>query len=91
MEFGCTQVSDFGLSIPLDTGQTGRRSRQMGTLAYCGPEVCQGDEVSFASDVYSFGVILWELYTAERPYAGMSEYQIIAKKVCSHNARELYQ
>lgn len=52
-----------------------------GTLAYCGPEVLSNIDGSFASDVYSFGVILWELYTAQAPYAGLSEWEVFKRKV----------
>lgn len=28
-------------------------------------------------DVYAFGVVLWEMYTAQRPWAGMRQAQIV--------------
>ncbi len=30
-----------------------------------------------AADTYSFGVLLWEMYTGQRPWAGMLQMQII--------------
>ncbi len=32
---------------------------------------------SQAADTYSFGVLLWEMYTGQRPWAGMLQMQII--------------
>lgn len=84
--FWVNQVSDFGLSISLKTDETGFRGGGLHNVLYCAPEVCLENEVSFASDVFSFGVILWEMYTARAPFAGMTENQIRVKKVCPHNA-----
>lgn len=33
--------------------------------------------MSHAVDVYAFGVVLWELYTAQRAWAGMRQAQIV--------------
>ena len=38
--------------------------------------------MSHAVDVYAFGVVLWEMYTAQRPWAGMRQAQIV-HTVCS--------
>ncbi len=75
------QVSDFGLSVLLETDQAYATTQQRGTLGYCGPEVLSGNQLSLETDVYSFGVILWEMYTAATPYDGMNEMQIVLHKV----------
>ena len=34
------------------------------------PELLRDGQLSKAADVYAFGVLLWEMYVAERPWAG---------------------
>lgn len=43
---------------------------------------CDAGSMSHAVDVYAFGVVLWEMYTAQRPWAGMRQAQIV-HTVCS--------
>ena len=41
------------------------------------PELLTTGRLSKAADTYSFGVLLWEMYTGQRPWAGMLQMQII--------------
>eukprot|EP00884_Botryococcus_braunii_P022589 jgi/Botrbrau1/9013/Bobra.0148s0115.1 len=86
------KVSDFGLSVIVKPGQMNSTNMLRGALAYCGPEVLNDVDNSFASlfasDVYSFGVVLWELYTRQVPYAGLSELEIVTRKVYSPGAAD---
>jgi len=52
-----------------------------GTVTHMPPELLMENRLSKAADVYSFGVVLWELYTGERPWAGLRHAQIITAKV----------
>lgn len=33
--------------------------------------------LSKAADTYAFGVLLWEMYTGQRPWAGMLQMQVL--------------
>lgn len=48
----------------------------------CNSKVSAAGAMSHAVDVYAFGVVLWELYTAQRAWAGMRQAQIV-HTVCS--------
>lgn len=41
------------------------------------PELLTTGRLSKAADTYSFGVLLWEMYTGQRPWAGMLQMQVI--------------
>ena len=40
------------------------------------PEVLRDEPSNEKSDVYSFGVILWELFTLQQPWNGLSPAQV---------------
>ncbi|KAL0042531.1 hypothetical protein WJX79_002568 [Trebouxia sp. C0005] len=51
-----------------------------GTLTYMPPELLLHGTVSCAVDVYSLSVLLWEMYTGQQPYKGLTEAQIVDSK-----------
>jgi len=68
-------VMDFGLARQVGSDSDIRLTRQgaiLGSPAYMSPEQVEGDIESIgpASDIYSLGVLLYELLTAELPFAG---------------------
>ncbi len=69
------QVADFGLART-STAQYIMTQTQ-GTLTHMPPEVLAEGKVTKSADVYAFGVILWEMFTGERPFAGMRQAQIL--------------
>ncbi|KAK9810348.1 hypothetical protein WJX72_009180 [[Myrmecia] bisecta] len=76
------KVSDFGLSrIHIGTGAVATET--YGTVTHMPPELLSEGRLSKAADVYSFGVLLWELYTGQRPWAGLRHVQVIAHKMRS--------
>ncbi|KAK9916138.1 hypothetical protein WJX75_009083 [Coccomyxa subellipsoidea] len=75
------KVSDFGLSMLFKPGQEQAVAMQHGTLAFMPPELLTNDILSYATDVYSFGMLLWEMIACKTPYAGLSEQQIIHRKL----------
>uniref|UniRef100_A0A383WJF9 Protein kinase domain-containing protein n=1 Tax=Tetradesmus obliquus TaxID=3088 RepID=A0A383WJF9_TETOB len=65
------KVSDFGLSLCVDPGETHVSSVHAGTLTHMAPELLMHGRCSRASDVYSYGVLLWELATGGKAFAGI--------------------
>lgn len=56
------KISDFGLSRALQTGETHRSTRTMGTVTHMAPELLRAGKMSAAGDVYAFGIMskwLW--------------------------------
>ena len=48
----------------------------IGTSKYMAPEVMKGDEYGKMADIWSLGVTLYELWTGEKAYKGMSETEV---------------
>ncbi|KAK9865060.1 hypothetical protein WJX84_008297 [Apatococcus fuscideae] len=69
------KVSDFGLSRVLD--EDTYYTKTYGTVTHMPPELMLHGSLSRATDVYSFGVLLWELYTGQRPWAGLRQPKIV--------------
>ena len=68
------QVADFGMSrIHSDLQQ----ACSQGTITHMPPELlCEG-QMHRSTDVWSFGILLWEMYTGQRPWHGMSYKQLM--------------
>lgn len=79
---GRPKIADFGLvrflypdtaapSEEKDGSESGitRTGFVVGTIGYMSPEQARGDPVGPESDIFVFGVLLYELLTAERPFA----------------------
>lgn len=69
-------VTDFGLAlqsvasdegVSLSTGQG-----ILGTPAYMAPEQLEGRPATNAADIYALGLVIYEMVTAEKPFAGDS-------------------
>jgi serine/threonine protein kinase len=64
-------LTDFGLAKRAGTaaGLTGV-DQMLGTVDYVAPEQIEGSEPDARGDVYSLGCVLFEMLTAEPPFAG---------------------
>ena len=71
---GQVKITDFGLAAP-DESVTGAEALA-GTPQYMAPEQWMGGEVSGQSDLYSLGLVLYELFTGESPFGGMTPAEI---------------
>lgn len=83
VEEGCpvVKVADFGLSrnfngIGTVTGSvTGVMTSETGTYRWMAPEIIRHEPYNEKVDVYSYGIVLWELFSCEIPFAGMTPIQ----------------
>eukprot|EP00028_Trichosphaerium_sp_Am-I-7-wt_P004574 CAMPEP_0168515384 /NCGR_PEP_ID=MMETSP0405-20121227/4720_1 /TAXON_ID=498012 /ORGANISM="Trichosphaerium sp, Strain Am-I-7 wt" /LENGTH=295 /DNA_ID=CAMNT_0008534785 /DNA_START=970 /DNA_END=1857 /DNA_ORIENTATION=- len=60
------KVGDFGLAVAIE--KNSRIKSQVGTLAYCAPEIFGKHGYNSKVDVYSFGIVVWEMHTRKRPW-----------------------
>ncbi|GAX78545.1 hypothetical protein CEUSTIGMA_g5985.t1 [Chlamydomonas eustigma] len=63
------KVADFGMSSQMNQAAKHLSSMFQGTVTHMAPEVLLHGRVSKAADVYAFGIFLWEIFTADEPYA----------------------
>jgi eukaryotic-like serine/threonine-protein kinase len=84
---GYAKLADFGLA-KLREGPTSdetltvadmrtRPGVMVGTAAYMSPEQAVGQHVDARSDVFSFGVLLHEALGGRRPFAGVSDLDVL--------------
>lgn len=67
-------MADFGLSrIYSDPKQTATQ----GTITHMPPELVRKGVMHKSADVWAFGVLLWEMYSGQRAWAGMSYTQVM--------------
>ncbi|KAG2453178.1 hypothetical protein HYH02_002502 [Chlamydomonas schloesseri] len=66
------KVADFGLSTRMERTETHLSGCFQGTLTHMAPEVMLEGRISKAADVYAFGILLWELFCAGEPFAGIN-------------------
>ncbi len=78
---GIVKVMDFGIAKVLGGRGMTRTGTQMGTAFYMSPEQVLNRGVDIRSDTYSLGVTLYEMLTANVPFSGDSDYQIMSDHV----------
>ncbi|GAM20944.1 hypothetical protein SAMD00019534_041190 [Acytostelium subglobosum LB1] len=66
------KLIDFGTSKMM---QNQLNMTVIGTPIYMAEEVIRGEKYQQSADVYSFGIVLWELFTREKPFDGMHEFE----------------
>lgn len=74
---GAAKLCDFGGAVQLLTSIASSASASGGgsvamTLAWCAPEMFTGGSKTTATDVYAFGIFMWECYTGQVPFRGVS-------------------
>jgi serine/threonine protein kinase len=76
---GRCKIADFGLSTLRDNTAATQTAGLMATPAWTDPELALGAKFSKASDMYSFGVVVWEIFSGEIPWDGMSLVAIVGQ------------
>jgi serine/threonine protein kinase len=85
------KVVDAGLATTVAGGSTKQKlaaaAEAYETIAYMAPELLgeggndKDGSRTAACDVYSYGVLLWQMFTGERPWAGLGPAGIIQRVV----------
>ena len=70
-------MADFGLSRVCDEAQI--ETKTYGTVTHMPPELLLDGKLSKSADVYAYGVLLYELFTAERPWSGFRHAEVLHK------------
>ncbi|KAE9039997.1 hypothetical protein PR002_g5184 [Phytophthora rubi] len=78
------KISDFGLSRVKAQIQT--MTGNCGTVQWMAPEVLGNRKYTEKADVFSFGIVVWEIFTGQCPYDGMTQIQV-ALGVLNHDLR----
>jgi hypothetical protein len=75
------KVSDFGLSRILEGEDSTIWTQQLGTVTYMPPDLFETDDcrLSAAADVYAIGILMWQTYTGQVPFKGLTAPQVIVQ------------
>ena len=84
------KLADFGLSKVIRSPDAVVNHSGAGTITHLAPEMLTpGTRLTTAVDVFAFGVLMWEFYTARRPFAGLGR-DAIADAVLRRGARPAF-
>jgi eukaryotic-like serine/threonine-protein kinase len=77
IDFGLAKIGSSGSAIGLKTTGLTLTGLVMGTVDYMSPEQARGEEVDARTDLWSLGVVLYEMLSAQRPFAGETDSHVI--------------
>jgi len=66
------KICDFGASRK----DAAHMTLGVGDLRYSAPELMHSDTYSAKIDIFSFAIVMWELFSRQRPYAGLEAAQV---------------
>jgi serine/threonine protein kinase/ABC-type phosphate transport system substrate-binding protein len=68
------KVADFGISRVVDDTRT---MTYCGTVHICAPEVISNQRYSESADIFSYAICLWEIWTRNDIWPGLTMFQIM--------------
>lgn len=79
LENGLVKITDFGISMAMNSTQLTQTNSVMGSVHYLPPEQANGSGSTLKSDIYSMGILMYELLTGKLPYRGENAVEIALK------------
>jgi serine/threonine protein kinase len=83
---GRVRLIDLGLvrDLAAQPMEPGEEAMTVGTVEYLSPEQARGrSDLDPRSDIYSLGLSLYHMVVGEVPFAGESDYEVMAKQIMS--------
>lgn len=85
---GVVKLMDFGIARTTEGADPSAQEGQtVGTPYYMSPEQARGATLDARSDLYSVAVVLFELFTAARPFEGKDPMEVMKKHVMAEPTR----
>jgi WD40 repeat protein len=81
---------EYSSTIPPDNQETVAGS-VLGTPAYMPPEQARGNRLDEHADVYAIGAILYHLLTGKRPFADVTEIEVLIERVANGAPRSIVE
>lgn len=79
LENGLVKITDFGISMAMNSTQLTQTNTVMGSVHYLPPEQANGKGSTLQSDIYSMGIVMYELLTGKLPFQGDNAVEIALK------------
>lgn len=73
-------VMDLGIFKPQNAIDENTGNMVLGTVAYCSPEQCRGEQLTPCSDIYSLGIMLYEIVSGQVPFTGNDPIEVATKQ-----------
>ena len=93
LDFGVAKLNQAGKQGDRELDSTGGATSQLttlgttiGTVSYMSPEQARGEEIDARSDLFAAGVVLYEMATAQLPFAGATVATIFEGLLTKHPA-----
>ena len=79
---GVVKIMDFGIAFSQEKHDAiGGDGQVVGTPDYMSPEQIEGNPVDARADIYAVGVVLYEMFTAVRPFHASTTVQTLMKNL----------